>query len=119
MTPILYVKTLQMFVSGVSVGYERIMVIKLFPATTYHQPHIIFLLDFFPKLRWRLIYNSLARTNQMGEVHIQSSAVAKVRVHPAAVQDHLRDAFFYNLVILRPEGSQNIKQNNQTSRREI
>lgn len=39
----------------------------------------------------------------MREVHVQSSAVAKVWVHPAAVQDHLRHTFFDHLVVLRPE----------------
>lgn len=48
----------------------------------------------------------------MSEVHVQSFAVAEVGVHPIAMQDHLRHAFFYHLVILRPEGSENIKQNN-------
>lgn len=48
----------------------------------------------------------------MGEVHVQSFTVAKVRVHPIAMQNHLRHGFFYHLVILRPEGSENIKQNN-------
>lgn len=51
-------------------------------------------------------------TNQMSKVHVQSSTVAKVRVHPAAMQDHLRRTFFYHLVVLRPERSGNIKQNN-------
>lgn len=48
----------------------------------------------------------------MGEVHVQSFTVAEVGVHAIAMQDHLRHAFFYHLVILRPEGSENIKQNN-------
>lgn len=60
----------------------------------------------------------LARTDQVGEVHVQPFAVAEVRVHPAAMQDHLRDAFFHNLVILRPEGSGHVKRNNQTRRGE-
>lgn len=51
-------------------------------------------------------------TNQMGEVHVQSLAVAKVGVHSVAMQDHLRHAFFYHLVVLRPEGSGNIKRDN-------
>lgn len=45
----------------------------------------------------------------MGEVHIQSSAVAKVGIHPTAMQHHLRHAFFYHLVILRSAGSQKHK----------
>lgn len=48
----------------------------------------------------------------MGEVHIQSATIAKVGVHPASMQHHLRDAFFDYLVVLRPGGSQSIKRNN-------
>lgn len=46
-------------------------------------------------------------TNKMCEVHIQSFAVAKVRVHPTAVQNHLSHTFFYHLVVLRPVRSGN------------
>lgn len=41
--------------------------------------------------------------NQLGEVHIQSFTVAKVWVHPIAMQNHLRHALFYHLVVLGPD----------------
>lgn len=38
----------------------------------------------------------------MGEVHVQSPAIAKVRVHPTAMQHHLGHTLLDHLVILRP-----------------
>lgn len=43
-------------------------------------------------------------TNEVSEVHVKPFTVAKVGVHPVAMQDHLRHTFFYHLVILRPVG---------------
>lgn len=102
---------------GASVSYlcggwaDTATVIKWFCAMTS-------CLSLFPLLQERPDTNWLSRTDQVGEVHIQPFAVAKVRVHPTAVQDHLRDAFFQNLVILRPKGSEDVKRNNQTRRGE-
>lgn len=45
----------------------------------------------------------------MGEVYVQPPAVAEVRVHPTAVQHHLRRALLDHLVILRPAGSKKHK----------
>lgn len=45
----------------------------------------------------------------MGEVHVQPPAVAEVRVHPTAMQHHLRHTLLDHLVILRPAGSEKHK----------
>lgn len=49
----------------------------------------------------------------MGEVYVQPPAVAEVRVHPTAMQHHLRHTLLHHLVILRPAGSK--KQKSQQS----
>lgn len=41
----------------------------------------------------------------MGEVHVQSPTVAKVRVHPTTMQHHLGHTLLDHLVILRPARS--------------
>lgn len=51
----------------------------------------------------------MSSTNQMGEVYIQSPAVAEVGVHPTAVQHHLGHTLLDHLVILRPAGSKQQK----------
>lgn len=55
------------------------------------------------KVRNSFFFVCLMRsTNQMGEVHVQSPAVAKVRVHSTAMQHHLGHTLLDHLVILRP-----------------
>lgn len=160
MTPILYVKPLQVFVRRISEGSGRIM-----RMTARYQNIFSHISDILPvahrlkrqNMIWRMIsvyrspnfksysakafhyyinfytfithlnvrqhislinewvntaWSNSKGTDQVGEVNIQSFTVAKVRVHPTAMQDHLRHAFFDHLVVLRPEGSGNIKQNN-------
>lgn len=45
----------------------------------------------------------------MGEVYVQSLAVAEVGVHPTAVQHHLGHTLLDHLVILWPVGSKQQK----------
>lgn len=62
--------------------------------------------NFFNSFFFLFIFCLIRRsTNEIGEVHVQSPAVAKVRVHPTAMQHHLGHTLLDHLVILRPAGS--------------
>ena len=76
--------------------------------------------DFFQQIvtQWRKSGKKKSKvTNKLGEVHIQSFTVAKVRVHPTAMQNHLGHAFLNHLVILRPEGSWSTAEQLETHRK--
>lgn len=57
-------------------------------------------------------------TNEVGEVYIQSLSVSEVWVHPAAMENHLRHTFLYDLVVLGPGRAVSRTQQSQHAHQE-